>query len=543
MASFFKAGISFVQQNVINNISNIAPVRIDHSDSSDDEDSSTSLRTYPSENISAPSSSENFQELEKSSMELSPQKSSFPSSETKAIATSKGLIYLDAVKNNKKGTPKSLCVHLYKGIVFSVLDRGNIKKKQLSVADIQTITRTNENTVTLELKAPSDMQVTLKTIRFCDEENATKFQKYVEVLCEFGTQIRLAYDQINQRKEQSITALDIKIALNRVDLKVSDEELVKMLYFNKPDGNGLEYGDFFNIFLDSPVYSLRDCLEEWLIQATNNPSDSHLQDTNLDIPQIPLLPGEIITLTYDEKFYYKVNCGLKPLQNIYQLPGIMYVTNYRIVIKSLRKLAVNQSKHSKYDAPAFFSLITIPLATVSRIISINKNVYIMSKDYRNISISIGGIENLKVKAENLSIYLIDLVFNHEKLFAFKFDGMLATDADGWNLCDISKEYERQGLLTSSEWQIYDNSNYDLCESYPKFIALPKQLHSSDIIAAASFRSKNRIPAITYLHKKTGAVMTRSSQPMVGLTQKNSAEDAMLLNQFRTKGHQNPYDYM
>jgi hypothetical protein len=33
----------------------------------------------------------------------------------------------------------------------------------------------------------------------------------------------------------------------------------------------------------------------------------------------------------------------------------------------------------------------------------------------------------------------------------------------------------------------------------------------------------------------GAVLTRSAQPMVGLTQKNCQEDAVLLNLFRTKG--------
>jgi hypothetical protein len=41
--------------------------------------------------------------------------------------------------------------------------------------------------------------------------------------------------------------------------------------------------------------------------------------------------------------------------------------------------------------------------------------------------------------------------------------------------------------------------------------------------------------VTYLHKPTGAVLTRSAQPMVGLSQKNCPEDEKLLRLYRCKG--------
>jgi hypothetical protein len=53
--------------------------------------------------------------------------------------------------------------------------------------------------------------------------------------------------------------------------------------------------------------------------------------------------------------------------------------------------------------------------------------------------------------------------------------------------------------------------------------------------SAGFRSKARLPVVTYLHKPTGAVLTRSAQPMVGLAQKNCPEDEKLLNLYRCKG--------
>lgn len=53
-------------------------------------------------------------------------------------------------------------------------------------------------------------------------------------------------------------------------------------------------------------------------------------------------------------------------------------------------------------------------------------------------------------------------------------------------------------------------------------------------AAAQYRSRARLPVITYLHR-SGAVLTRSSQPMVGISQKKCIEDDLLLNYYRTKG--------
>ncbi len=84
-------------------------------------------------------------------------------------------------------------------------------------------------------------------------------------------------------------------------------------------------------------------------------------------------------------------------------------------------------------------------------------------------------------------------------------------------------------------QIFDNSDWRLSDTYPRYLALPARMTEAEIVSAAAFRSKNRLPVITYIHRQTEAVLTRSAQPMVGITQKNCAEDAVLLNLYRTKG--------
>jgi myotubularin-related protein 6/7/8 len=44
----------------------------------------------------------------------------------------------------------------------------------------------------------------------------------------------------------------------------------------------------------------------------------------------------------------------------------------------------------------------------------------------------------------------------------------------------------------------------------------------------SFRSKVRIPALSYIHKENAVSITRSAQPMTGLTQNRSLQDEKLV---------------
>lgn len=59
--------------------------------------------------------------------------------------------------------------------------------------------------------------------------------------------------------------------------------------------------------------------------------------------------------------------------------------------------------------------------------------------------------------------------------------------------------------------------------------------AEQIATAAAFRSRGRLPVVTYLHPTSKAVLTRSAQPLVGITQKNCPEDELLLNLYRLKG--------
>lgn len=71
--------------------------------------------------------------------------------------------------------------------------------------------------------------------------------------------------------------------------------------------------------------------------------------------------------------------------------------------------------------------------------------------------------------------------------------------DGWSLFDIQNEFQRQGV-PNSEWTLtYLNTSYELCDTYPRYLYVPSTCTNSILVGSAKFRSKGRLPVLTYLH--------------------------------------------
>lgn len=65
-------------------------------------------------------------------------------------------------------------------------------------------------------------------------------------------------------------------------------------------------------------------------------------------------------------------------------------------------------------------------------------------------------------------------------------------------------------------------------TYPSTLVVPSTISDATLALAAKHRSKGRVPTLTYLHWANQASITRSSQPMVGLTQNRSVPDEKLV---------------
>ncbi|XP_011010400.1 PREDICTED: phosphatidylinositol-3-phosphatase myotubularin-1-like isoform X2 [Populus euphratica] len=90
---------------------------------------------------------------------------------------------------------------------------------------------------------------------------------------------------------------------------------------------------------------------------------------------------------------------------------------------------------------------------------------------------------------------------------------------GKGLCRASMDMIDSGSFTMSNelWRICNvNSNYIMCPSYPFALIVPKSISDEEVIQSSNFRSKGRLPVVSWCHPETGAVLARSSQPLVGL---------------------------
>lgn len=106
---------------------------------------------------------------------------------------------------------------------------------------------------------------------------------------------------------------------------------------------------------------------------------------------------------------------------------------------------------------------------------------------------------------------------------------------GWIKFNLKREYQRMGI-PNRDWMITDvNADYSLCDTYPKYLVVPYSADEQTLRESATFRSKSRIPVLTYLHPN-GASITRSSQPLPGISNTRCTADERLLRAILASNH-------
>ncbi|WFD42519.1 hypothetical protein MPSI1_001164 [Malassezia psittaci] len=117
----------------------------------------------------------------------------------------------------------------------------------------------------------------------------------------------------------------------------------------------------------------------------------------------------------------------------------------------------------------------------------------------------------------------------EKMYAFQ--APRPSPSAGWSLYNPSVEFKRMGVGSSSkEWRFSSiNSDYTLIPTYPALLVEPALTGDSTLVYASKYRSRGRIPTLTYLHWRGHGSITRCSQPLVGLKQNRSIQDEKLVS--------------
>jgi len=220
------------------------------------------------------------------------------------------------------------------------------------------------------------------------------------------------------------------------------------------------------------------------------------------------------------------------------IPGDLYATTYQMQFCPKVKLQI---------PTGYFN---IPLTMIHRVVEQRSSngsqtrLKIYSKDMRTMTLGF-STEIQRMKAFST---LSSLAFPNKIDFAFAFYYEIELKNDPRVLYDPSREYERLGVLLSSQsknevWKRCElNKEFQLCPTYPKHLLVPTKFNvDRDLLRVARFRSKQRLPAMTWaMRSATGPTMWRCSQPKTGFDFRGGnrcRENEDLLNRIRTSNRE------
>ncbi|KAK7693839.1 hypothetical protein QCA50_003411 [Cerrena zonata] len=143
--------------------------------------------------------------------------------------------------------------------------------------------------------------------------------------------------------------------------------------------------------------------------------------------------------------------------------------------------------------------------------------------------------SFKVLQESIDVFEsvkeLTVVTSISQLYAFYYTpNPPFTETNGWSIYNPKDEFIRMGVGSRTKaWRFTDlNKDYSFSPTYPARMVVPTRISDATLQYAGKYRSKCRIPVLTYLHWSNYGSITRSSQPMVGLTANRSIQDEKLI---------------
>ncbi|CAH0518547.1 unnamed protein product [Peronospora belbahrii] len=308
----------------------------------------------------------------------------------------------------------------------------------------------------------------------------------------------------------------------------------------------------------SPVFTKEISYGNYCERERTGSEDTDYASTHND-GILQTLPGEAVLVKND-------NVYVRFLDRTEHM-GRLYVTNYRLVfipilnsvvdgsdrVRYLLKEAEMETNVRKDELPYGCDLHTqsvvayqaIPLVTIERVkrkemVETDSGLLeVLGKDFRRLQFIFAGLVFKQTFSKFDRTYaLVRLhalgepdgkVDEFAKFSLERFDGVNGA-VDGWRIYNAVSEFQRMGICsTTDRWRLsFINDEYDLCPTYPSVLAVPTSASDSVLAVASKFRSKGRIPVLSWRDRYTGAVICRSSQPLVGLGQKQCDKDVFLI---------------
>ena len=355
----------------------------------------------------------------------------------------------------------------------------------------------------------------------------------------------LDFDDYTNQHQNTLTTKnqknDFVVTTNNLKLVFAQESYNKQ---NQNENNNINCNSEINVFDDYVGNNSLD--EKNLDEDYSNNSD---QEIDKKIHEIREKENEDERLETDETIISGVIPGItteeskKKCPDNFQAPCVLFGENKenydaKIIINSsfiLMFLAERKNVFKNYD----MNFYSFPLLSIKNYIVTKKSSHclidIILKDYRSFSFKISktdyqtfnqiikefGIPNKNILYFTHAYYYYDIY--KKKYINDDNDNFI----DGWKIYDPDDEFRYQDLDFENTFRIIDNSKFDYCSSYPKKIVVPISMTNDDIKKCATYRTKERFPALTYRYQKNGKCIWRSSQTKSGIKGKTN-KDVLLL---------------
>ncbi|KAI8038229.1 myotubularin-related protein 2 [Drosophila gunungcola] len=211
--------------------------------------------------------------------------------------------------------------------------------------------------------------------------------------------------------------------------------------------------------------------------------------------------------------------------------GALTITNYRLYFRSLPL--------RDQEPPV---VVDVPLGVIARVEKIGgatsrgENSYgieIFCKDMRNLRFAHKQQNHSRRTVfEKLQANAFPLSYSG-RLFAFAHAAANSVNGssgwDGWAVYEPLAELRRLGVPNDMWRATKLNESYAICDSYPAVWAVPKAASDDFLRRVAQFRSRCRLPVLSWMNPRTQATITRCSQPLVGVSGKRNADDEAYLS--------------
>ena len=228
--------------------------------------------------------------------------------------------------------------------------------------------------------------------------------------------------------------------------------------------------------------------------------------------------------------------------------GMIVLSNFRFIFHLL-------AENSEYESikEDFFKIPYLLIEEIKKEkILKNTSLIITLRDGTELKFILSNENN-----NNRNLYKIlkkkKLFKKTEELFEFPkiFNSYLnkyETKFNGWEIYNFTKEFKRQGLELEDKGfplRISNiNENFEVSESYPKYLIEPRQIQDNQLILAAKCRPKKRVPTLTYNYKndlykgqkKLISGIWRSSQVKKLVVEDKKNEDIRLINEISNLGY-------